>query len=222
MDLRPNVRIGPVLETAVVIRIAGVNHFDPLCRHKLLDWFCSCFNDFGQPNALATEWDEQLFSKVREQREHFANRLREAFPYLSPETVNTLKLSLGFEGDTHLDIFPDVEVLWLDQGRQQDVSTYAEDRLAMFKDFLAQPPIDVNDSNVLARLSAAARERAGGQEIAGGDRDKKFVDLLFKKMADYKDGYVIVVVGIYHTSQVEGSMRSLLERAGQSCEAATL
>jgi len=205
----------------MILRVAGIHHFDPTCRQQLLEWLRSYSESHGDPAFLATEWDEQHFLQVKGQRDRFFNLLRDAIPGLSDEVLNTLKLSLGFEGDTHLEVFPDVEVLWLDQGRRGDVALYAEDRLAMYREFLAQEEAPVDNANVLVRLSQSARQTAEAPE-AGGGRDGGFANLIIERAAKRDGDYGVIIVGGFHAGQQPGSMRSLLDEAKLTCEVTDL
>ena len=178
----------------MLLRIAGINHFDPLGTRKLRNWIAQ-HGDRGAPTFVAPEWDQEIFTRVRNQREAFRRLAGERWPQFSPELLITLAESLGFEADSHTASFPNAEMLWLDQGRgvhEEDIAHYAEDRLALYAHFLNDGVDLANEGQVLATMSVRADERAaGGNGI--GDRDQLFSERILGRAVN--DGWGIVIAG---------------------------
>ncbi|HYR88455.1 MAG TPA: hypothetical protein VE422_30530 [Terriglobia bacterium] len=209
----------------MILYLAGINHFDPLSRERLREWFERISNNTGAPRFLAVEFREDVFLQVRAQRERFRQLLKEQWPQMSEALVNTLVLSLAYEGDTHLEIFPAVEVLWLNQHRQlteveiDGINRYAEDRLTMYRQFLDQGAGHLpDDDKVLATISESARLRADPAKKGGDARDEQFAQVIIQRIGNSQDGWAIIVAGSNHIQDSNGSMRRLLENAGHRCE----
>jgi hypothetical protein len=206
----------------MLLRIAGINHFDVLGRHKLRDWLTRYSHEVEGPAFLATEWDQNIFETVRGQRQHCRRLAAQRWPNFSDELLDIVMMSLGYEADTHADLYPNIEILWLDQGREadeRDVNRYAEDRIHLYETLLAEGEELRDQQEVLAGMSNAASRRAGG-DGGIGVRDQNFARRILDRADD--DGWAIVIVGKNHTADVEGSMRRLLEQGEQRCEVVLL
>ncbi len=194
------------------VYIAGVSHFDPLCRGRLRQWlqFLSESNrSVSSPSFLATEWDSSLFAQVKKQRPAFAKQIQNEWKGIRPDVLKTLELSLGYEADSHLDVFPDVEMLWLDEGRDyDDIADYAEQRLHIYKRFLGGSSLQKDCGNVLALLGDAA-ERGSQGSTNGDERDQKFASLILQRLVDDGDKWAIAVVGANHANDYPQTMRRL-------------
>jgi hypothetical protein len=209
----------------VKLYIAGVIHFDPLGRAGLRRWLRRCFAVEGGPPAfVATEWDQNTFAEVRRQRAEFHDLAQGEWPHASPKALRILELSLGYEADTHVELFPDVEVLWLDEGRQTDpsrVQGYAKGRLEMYRSFLQGSWSPPGSLTLLRTLSHAARRRAE-PDFVPGDRDSTFARLILDRIARGGATWAVAIVGANHASRARGSMRSLLEEEGCFCDVTIL
>jgi hypothetical protein len=208
-----------------ILRIAGINHFDPTIRQKLLKWLDDCSSKYGKPDFVALEWDKKVFEGVKAKREEFQRLLMETWPAVSKTLLNTLTLSLGYEGDAHLEVYPDVEILWLDEGRKQSqvpedypkhyVETCARNLFKRYDKFLGEWPDNECDSSVLARLSRAA---SAVPQTEFDNRDAKFAGLIKSHPVSGRHGWAIAIVGRDHARRNAGSMRVLLEKMSYTCE----
>lgn len=206
------------------LHIAGVNHFDPSCRSQLKLWLerLATDND-GPPAFVATEWDENIFAEVKRQRGRFRKVAQREWPNASSDLLDVLALSLGYEADTHTEIFPNVEVLWLDEGRQyNNVDTYAEGRLSVYKSLLRGEQLPTDSASALSKLSSAARNNAPPPKGRRTARDGKFARLILKRIAKGGGAWAIAVVGYNHASNNQGTMYSLLDAQKQLCKVTIL
>lgn len=204
------------------LHIAGVNHFDPMCRNCLILWIkqLSAANN-GPPVFVATEWDENIFAEVKRQRSEFRKLAQGEWPNAPSGLLDVLELSLGYEADTHTKSFPNVKVLWLDEGRQvNNINTYAEDRLRLYKSYLSKL-LPTDTSSALDKLSRAVRNGATPPK-EGTVRDHKFACLILKEVAKNGGEWAIAIVGYSHASDNQGTMYSLLEAEGLLCEVSIL
>ena len=121
--------------------IAGINHFDPLCREELIKWFKELSAIKDKPAAfIAVEYDADQFEQIKKQRNKFRELAQDEWPCLSSGELDILENSLAYEGDVHREVLPDAKILWLDQGRQDNYSEridhhYAEERLRLYKGY---------------------------------------------------------------------------------------
>jgi hypothetical protein len=212
-----------------IVRIAGINHFDPAMRQGLIEWLAGRLAKHGKPDFIAVEWDKGIFEGVKAKREEFRQLLKHEWPAISERLLNTLTLSLGYEGDAHLETYPDADILWLDKGRKEGpgsndypkkfVEKCARWRLNHYKKFLGGWPTDANDSKILSRISQGANNVAPSQY---DPRDQKWVELIKVRSLGASLGWAIAIVGRDHTRRHDRSMRSLLEEIGYTCEVSFL
>lgn len=198
--------------------IAGVNHLYPLCRPKLVKWLQQLSETHDKrPAFVAVEYDKNLFEKAKKQRKRFRQLLQKEWPSLTSEQLDILENSLVYEGDTHLEVFPDVEILWLDTGKQEmdssDWDKYAESRLAMYKQYsFGKTRLNIN------QLSKRIRSGEDPENI-NLNRSKIFADMIHKRVSKSGGKWAIVIVGYNHTRKdMRRTMRCLLEDNGFICE----
>jgi len=206
----------------MLLRIAGINHFDVLGRDKLEQWFAAFAAERPGPSFLATEWDPIIFARVREQRTHLRQLAAERWPGFSDALLNVLALSLGYEADSHLMSYPKVNVLWLDQGReadQADIVHYADDRLALYARFIGNRANIVNEDELQSAMSRAADNEAAGDGGIGA-RDRRFTDRIRARAQN--NTWAFIIVGKRHAADEHGSMRRLLEQHGHVCQISLL
>ena len=166
---------------------------------------------------VAVEWDSDLFAQVKEQRKKLRELAQKQWPSAGSDLMDILELSLGYEADTHPEVFPNSQVLWLDQGRQANVQRYAQQRLDMYRSFLKADDLPTNTTAALAMFSEGARKIAE-QLTEGEPRDATFASLINEKVAQGKGRWAIAIVGASHAAAHKGSMRKLLEEQGHGCE----
>ncbi len=205
----------------MLLRIAGINHFDVLGREKIERWLANYAQERPGPSFIATEWDQAIFDIVRGQRDRFRELAAERWPEFPNELLDTMAMSLGYEADSHMLSYPNLDVLWLDQGRdadQNDLNRYAEDRLELYARFVGQG-LNQPNRELLAAMSRAADQQAAG--VSGiGARDLQFAQRILRRANE--DGWAATIVGRRHTADENGSMRRLLEEGGQRCEVTLL
>ena len=136
-----------------------------------------------------------------------------------------LALSLGFEGILTLKMYPDVDILWLDQGRRETghpgdypkrfVKTFARNRLRNYMKFLDNERNHQDDSEILMRISSGASNVGPRQD---DPRDEKFATLIEQRAKEHANNSAVAIVGSYHAMDIDGSMRYLLEERGFICE----
>ncbi len=209
------------------VYLAGINHFDPLGRAELERWLKDLAVHAPSPPAfISVEWSEPIFADVQAQRHRFRHLAQREWPEASTETLDTLAAALAYEADTHTAVFPGVETLWLDQGREHSVAEdivarYAEYRLNMYSNFLANRLGAASANNLLPTLSEEAWRRVS---LSGhpDSRDKKWAQLIRDRVSFKKGDWAVVITGATHTSDQDGSLRRRLERDGLSCEVTIL
>jgi hypothetical protein len=199
--------------------IAGVNHFDLFGRKKLR----GCLKELSvinhtKPTFMAVEYDKNHFVRINEQRKLFRNLVKNEWRFLTEEQLDIFELSLAYEGDSHIDFYPEVEILWLDKDRQTDrINMFAEDRFKAYKAFCLSQNITLTNDNLLQFLSCQAYKNV---ETSGNGnyRDVKFKELICNKINEKSQGWSLIIVGSNHTQNKSGFMRELIENGGQKCE----
>ena len=193
--------------------LIGVNHYDPLGRQYL----SALLRDIGTserlpPLWIAVEYDEQYHAGVVAQRPTLRRILLERAGPLTNERADMLAQAMGYDGDTHMEVFPGSETIWLDEGREVDPKGTAE---YTFGTWLWNSP------NGLAADLQPLRKQL--QEIADGrldgKRDRSWINLLSKRMENSSAGWATVVVGSSHTDpRAPQSLASMLGKKGVTFE----
>ncbi len=199
--------------------IVGINHFDLFGRKKLQ----KCLKEISAinrtiPAFVAVEYDKNHFKKIKEQRKLFRSLVKSEWTFLTEEQLNIFELSLAYEGDSHIDIYPEAEILWLDKDRQTDrIDMFTEDRLKVYKSLLSKLKYNQTNDNLLRILSNQVYKNA--DRSGNGDyRDVKFKELICNKIYEKPQGWSLVIVGSNHTQNKSGFMRELIENECQECE----
>ena len=206
----------------VNLYLFGINHFDPMCRTKLVAALEHLRDTLPtRPAFVAVEWDSDLFTRVKAKRPTFRHLLCEEWPQAPPQLVDQLVLTLGYEGDTQALVFPEADVLWLEEGRAFDVSDFAEARLKVYKDFLGTSQLPAGVSAALALLSEAAWQ--GSREpTTGTERDDKWTRLILDKIQGCEGRWAPIIVGRNHVINNDRYLRRQLEDAGLTCQVCIL
>ena len=182
------------------IYMYGINHFDPLCREKLYTNLESLSkSETSLPIFIGIEWDQSTHEKIVKQRKPFQELLESEG--ITTETVSAMASTLGFEGDTHSPIFPNVRTLWLDSEREDakadEINNFYVQRYKIYKSYLKNLQ---NPTEILEVLSKKAWEFS---RISDNNyRDKKWFDVIARNRGE--NGWAIVIVGANHCSDDNG------------------
>ena len=205
--------------------IAGINHNDFLGRKKLASWLAILSEENADsPAFVATEWDEEIFKQVKEQRGTFRSLVKTEWPNASRDLLDTFALGLAYEADTHLEFFPDAKIVWLEHERESPIpiSEYAKRRFMMLKSWLGGAGMPDNDSEALDQLSACAHQEATHSQ-QGDERDAKFAELVAVAVEELSQSdWAIAIVGSNHASSGPDTFRTLLENSGVTCKVSLL
>ncbi len=140
--------------------IAGITHFDVLGHRRVLKWLKQkSAIESGAPEFVAVEWDKDIYSLIKAQRNLIGELAREEWPTAPNSFVQVIQQSLGYEGDTHKEVLPSVETVWLDNGRtvvdETIVRQYCRDRMNIYKGFVRNTCLDFSE-NMLINMSLQA------------------------------------------------------------------
>lgn len=218
------------MQSPMILRLVGINHKDPVMRQQLIEWLVASSAKYGKPGFVAVEWDELIFNAVKAKRAEFRQLLKQEWPNISDPLLNTFALSLGYEGDSHIDVYPNVDILWLDEGRKEGmgdddmtkgfVEKCARWRLLDYKRFLGEWPTDSDDSMVMKQISDGA---SNIPDFKPNSRDDKWVNRIVLKSAQTVNcRWAIAIIGEGHTRKLKGTMRSQLENLNYICEVYSL
>lgn len=204
------------------IHIAGINHFNPFCRQRIVHWLEEVREKSGQdsPCFVAVEFDDAAHREVVIQRNNYRNSIRDVWPHLSPENTELLVQGLGYEGDAHRTVFPETDVIWLDQGRAcPEIATFASDHLIKYRVDLALlamkgVQLDPADPHFLQRLIAEGGALLPEEPFVAGERDKLFADRIVGGVQNCGAGWAAVIVGCRHAEYGNGSMIDILQATG--------
>jgi hypothetical protein len=201
------------------LKVAGVDHNDLLGRDRLLNWFYKIKqSEKNLPLFVAVEYDEGIFHRIRSQRPILRALAAQVWPGSPGSILEVVQDSLVYEGDLHKTVFPEVETLWLDQGRMVDdptiISNYAHDRLNIYKSFVPREATALTDDTLLT-MSARAWKRAVPPRAS--DRDEKLACVILDRLREQTAAWAIAVVGFSHAAEIEDSMVLRLRSRGIEC-----
>ncbi len=197
---------------------AGINHNDPLMRKELADWLQELKNEHEfDPCFIAVEWGKYAHSKVADARHEFKELARKEWPGVSDELLTTLAEAMGYEGDTHRDLWPDLDLIWLDDDREvtamtaNNLANYAAGRLGVYKLRIgAADPVN-DPTGALQQLSDAAH--IGQQTWVDNPRDESWAKQITAAMANSPDcEWAVVICGSEHFAKHAGNACDLLDK----------
>ena len=211
---------------AVELQIGAIVHFDPLCRSRLRNWLKNLSTEKREPPGfIAIEWDREIFEQVRKQRSVLQQMAEQEWPGAPQDFVNAVSEAIGFEADTHEEVFRHVETIWLDQGRDVPdssvIADYAGDRMAIYKSYWPKN-ISIPGTEALEAMSRTSWNSAAASAYVETDRDSKFASHILEAITKNNPAWAIAIVGASHASDSPGCMRYLLETKGVQCEVAVL
>jgi hypothetical protein len=208
------------------LMIAGINHDDVMGAVRLSKWLREVKTaEERAPAFVAVEYDKQIFRSIQAQRPTLRRLAAETWPTAPSSFLKTIEDSLAYEGDLHETIFPGADTIWLDQGRavvdQTIISHYACDRMKNYRRFF---PGDQQDfgKETLQHMSVKSWKEVSSPSVGGSPRDIEFARHILNHSRKVISGWAIVIVGVNHASEVEGSMISRLKNEGIECRVSEL
>jgi hypothetical protein len=215
--------------TEMRMRIAGVHHNDVFGRRRLQEWLQGLKNlEKNPPSFVAVEYDENIFRIIQKQRTKFQALAAKGWPGSSQSVLKTIGNSLVYEGDLHESIFPCIETIWLDQGREIDdptiLSQYASDRLNIYKTYVKNCNLGEPKAllNATLEIMSTAAWKSFSEPLSSSERDYKFASIIVNRLQNQRSIWAIIIVGVNHASNVEGSMVNLLNNEGIDCHVSRL
>lgn len=192
------------------ILLIGVNHNDPLGAFKVQNALQLAKEKKFAPECIAVEWSCDYAEVVIAQRGRFSALLLDRYPDITPTDLDTFMHSLAFEADAHTKIYPDLPVLWLDEGRTVNPSViekYAEGRIAIIDS------VDKYHHFSIEQVSYEVIQRPGSHSGIF-DRDDKFASIIETAVLNSHRN-IACVVGELHTDfSVKGMFGQQLVQKG--------
>lgn len=198
---------------------AGINHNDPLMRKELTDWLDQLKNQHNpDPCFIAVEWGKQAHTKVVDARDEFKDLAKNEWPGVSDNVVTILTEAMGYEGDAHRNLWPDLEPIWLDDDRvlsvidEYNLDNCAQRRMIDYKERLGNlRPVD-DPNGALQKLSEAAH--VGHFPVwAANPRDESWAKQITAAIGNAPDcEWAAVICGSEHFAKHAGTTRDLLDR----------
>jgi hypothetical protein len=194
--------------------LIGVCHNDPFGAEKTQNALRLARENSFIPDCIAVEWRSDYAHRVILQRDTFGRLLTQEYPDISDKELHTLQSSLAFEADAHLEIYPEIPIVWLDENRtviDEIIEKYAEDRLSIIKSAVRKNNGEFN----LCNISYCMRQ-SSNNVAAPSERDEVFFSCIQETVAS---GYrnIACVVGTNHTKlSTKGMFGELLKNEGHS------
>ncbi len=205
--------------------IAGINHFDPLGRTRIVFLLEELRNKDFEPDCIAVEWDREKAELVIKQRDssYFYNKMKYDFPSLSNKNIIALHDTIAYEVDSHVSLYPNLPIIWLDEGRNDPIASdndniikFAELRFKYYKGLLTKT-IDLNSENLLEEVSLTVWENSNFKNVSNDvntyERDKKFYYAIQNAIIAKRYKKIFVIVGANHADyKREASMATRLKK----------
>ncbi len=200
----------------MVLHVGGVVHEDPLGRSSLQAWFRQIERRNGShPSFVGVEYAAQIFPLVVAARAKLQGMLSHTFPRYVPCLIRAMADALGYEGDSHEEIWPDVETVWLDPSRP--TGDIAGGRLPTYRNaarYLPSPNPTIADwSRLVWRYQPPPEQK--------WERDQRWAQLLrgrFQRAAG--SAWAVLVVGAAHADDYPNNLVDLLRKEKVYCEVA--
>lgn len=204
------------------LSVAGIAHFDPLCRQRLRKWLKELLRRYANvPGFVAVEWDKEIFLKVKSQRPIARSLAESRWPSARSAFLDALAAAVAYEADTHLEIMPGVQTVWLDQGRslpnQDAVDAYAADRINLYAGCIPSTATHF-DSALLQAMSRKSWNGLTPRVNGGTARDIHFAEVITHHAKLSRSDWAVAIVGADHASRDTGYMVQRVEAAGTPCE----
>ena len=97
---------------------------------------------------------------------------------------------------------------------------YAEDRLVLYREYL-NGDLSGSDLEILSRIGDEADRHANNPPVRGSQRDLRFAETILRNSPD-NVARGVVIVGKYHASDIEASLRQYLQAARTEFEVTML
>jgi hypothetical protein len=154
---------------------------------------------------------------------YFYNKMKDDFPSLSNENIIALHDTIAYEVDSHVSLYPNLPIIWLDEGRNDPIASnndniirFAEFRFKYYKDLLSKT-FDLNSENLLEEASLTVWENCNFKNVSNDvdtyERDKKFYYAIKNAIIAKRYKKIIVIVGASHADcKREASMATRLKK----------
>jgi hypothetical protein len=197
---------------------AGINHNDPLMRKELVDWLQELRHQHdSDPCFIAVEWGKNAHAKVAGSRDEFKQLAKKQWPGVSEDLVTVLADAMGYEGDAHRTLWPDLEPVWLDDDRpstlkiEYELDNYAAGRLGVYKFRMGKADPVSDPQGALQQLSDAAH--VGQQSWADNPRDESWAKQIKAAIGNNPEcEWSVVICGSEHFAKHAGNARDLLDK----------
>lgn len=200
--------------------LAGINHNDPLMRVDLVDWLKDLQHQHqSDPCFVAVEWGKAAYDKIVASRIPFEQKLKQQWGAVDDHLVGPLAAAIGYEGDAHRDVWPDLRPIWLDSRRkltpleQFTISSYEDARLGVYAAHLDHQIPLTNIAGTLQALSDNANK--GQQQWSNNPRDKSWARQIGRRASQGGCDWAVVIAGHEHFSPNHpGNLRGRLDKNG--------
>lgn len=188
-------------------------------RKELVDWLQDLKAQHkSEPCFVAVEWGKHAHGTVTDARDELKDLAKQQWPGISDNLVTVMADAIGYEGDTHRAIWPDLEPIWLDDDRevtamtQYNLDHYASGRLDIYKQRLdGNDPVQ-DPGGAIQRLSDLAH--VGQQKWVDNARDKSWAHQLTEAIAKNPEcEWAVAITGAEHFGKHTGNARDLIDKS---------
>ena len=195
----------------IEIVFLGVNHNDPLGRDKICSILKNELKDFV-PNAIAVEWKREIAYEVINQRKAMIEVLTQQYPNVELSDIKILANAMAFESDSHINIYPNLPVIWLDQERGVDIY---DDTVANYFVYRKSYYDAIINSGISSIEEISIYVCSVMSSNIPSERDILFYNKLHKEIEENGYTKVICIVGASHADlSTEGSFANLFIKIG--------
>ncbi len=208
--------MAPETKHEMRLHLIGVNHYDALHRRLLADWLGTLRDSNGaDPAFVANELTDESITAIVPQRADLVRDAKRDWDVLDDPSLQSLGLSLGYDGDTHWTVFGRERSLWL--GYQTDVSRFAANRLARCHQFVDPLGAPTDGPDFIRKLSIGAHNNAQ-RPARGDDRDAHLAGQILTRIVRQGGEWGVCILGDNHTRAFDDTVVSLLRGERSHCE----
>jgi hypothetical protein len=210
------------------LEFVGVLHQDPLGPPGLRAALSAIGQEHGQPPEwIAVEWAECSHRRAVALRNLLRFDLQTSLQNFDMEFVNALVTALGYEGDTHLELWAQTSTIWLDDrvgthnliANPRAFETLHRDRALVYAFGMVNARItsETPTADALALLSEQLWNDVAEQPV-NEPREAVWFGAISQAVAELpENAYGIVVVGEGHLSDEGGFILGRCRDAGMAC-----
>ncbi len=200
----------------MTLYVAGVMHCDPLGRKRLRKWLKHLKKKDIKPSYVLLEYNEKDHFAFPNARKKFRSLCEKKLAKygLSDDDFNILEESLGYELDSHLDSFDNIDILYYEELKFRDVTI--KGIYDNYSKMIFLENYDKNSGNFIDILSKELWKDLN-EKLEFSKYETKRDQYLFEQIKDKTRSFLnndgLLIVGVNHTRDYPNKLVNLLKES---------